>query len=890
MGIIISNSSGNIIQSNEIWGNSQDDGIHLVGADNDIVRDNIIRNNNQDGISVIGNDNGFINNAIYSNERYGIYCNSDIADGNIVISNSIWGMNQNIGINIEDADDIEIKRNLIYRNAGQGIYVNGTATNTIILHNTVYSNDSNGMEVANSSSAFITNNILTENTAFGLANGGASALTANYNLTYGNISGDTSGTISGENKLIIGDPMLNQATFEITIAASSAVDHGINRGESFYGGAPDLGAIESLFTFPIPTDPEWEIVSNVTTNSFYVRWTDSLYEYNYHIWLSNTLDGTTNGPGTLLPADMTEITAPDITTNTPWIIKLYATNDNGRSAIIETNVHTLLPPPSDPTAMYFTSVKSNEFWVNWTPGVHQYGYQLYISNHSSTVPAPITMLPKGFTSMYVNMRDPDTIYTIRLIATNTAGSATPLIATVRTHPAIPYAFEWSSITGVSTNAFTVNWNDTTYETNYHLWISNTTTETVIDTQNFISNTITYSASSLTTNTTYIVKLYAENTEGQSATIITNITTYATGPAAPSDFTADSISTNQILLSWTDNAGDETGYLIYWNTNFIQPSAANIIVPADSVSNTASGFLTDTTYYFWIAASNENGFSAAVTASEKTWPSPLTPPEVCESISTVTDEIYLCWHDMYSAGAYNIYISSNVGAPVATTSDTNITLTGLTPTTIYVIWVEVTNEWYTNITQLSVTTVGIPAQVTGVECAADETGSVKVTWLSALNAESYIILYNTSTNTNDASRVTVGSAETSRVISGFDASTTYSFWVIASNSFGKSLISDRVEFETPASGTGIQTPNPIINDGTAITFTGMPASFTIQVFNSASELVYNGNEEIFTANNGTWMEWTGANDNGDSLSSGVYFIMITNNETGEQTIRKIVMIR
>ena len=104
-------------------------------------------------------NNEIINNQIYSNGIYGIYVKHDTADYNNIISNELWGWNQDCGIYVEDGDDTLIARNRIHHNATNGISVNGSAERANILHNTIYSNVYDGLLVANSASVYVTNNI-----------------------------------------------------------------------------------------------------------------------------------------------------------------------------------------------------------------------------------------------------------------------------------------------------------------------------------------------------------------------------------------------------------------------------------------------------------------------------------------------------------------------------------------------------------------------------------------------------------------------------------------------------------------------------------------------------------------------------------------------------------
>jgi uncharacterized protein (TIGR02145 family) len=78
-----------------------------------------------------------------------------------------------------------------------------------------------------------------------------------------------------------------------------------------------------------------------------------------------------------------------------------------------------------------------------------------------------------------------------------------------------------------------------------------------------ANTTTYNDTGLIPNTTYTYRVYANNAGGNSLTYSNEIAILTTVlPIAPSNLTGTIVPfNNQINLSWTDNATDETGFKI-----------------------------------------------------------------------------------------------------------------------------------------------------------------------------------------------------------------------------------------------------------------------------------------------------------------------------------------
>lgn len=79
------------------------------------------------------------------------------------------------------------------------------------------------------------------------------------------------------------------------------------------------------------------------------------------------------------------------------------------------------------------------------------------------------------------------------------------------------------------------------------------------------------------------------------------------PAAPSNLDATAISSTQVMLGWTDNAGNETGYVV--EARIGQSGYGDVTtVPASSTSAMISGLVPGTTYTFRVRAINATGSS------------------------------------------------------------------------------------------------------------------------------------------------------------------------------------------------------------------------------------------------------------------------------------------
>ncbi len=249
-------------------------GVGITNGDYNTVTNNFI-SRCVHGVLITGTSvsNNIINNIVCSNITNGIYISGVDADNNVIQLNDIFQNAEN-GIDINSGDDTIIVRNRIYDNILDGIASTGAGSvNTYIVHNTIVSNGSDAIDVTAPDTAVITNNISLGHVGYAINNSGAGgSVTADYNLSYNDISGLVNGFAHGPSSWTT-DPLLNPTTDTLT-ALSDAVDNGTITVYSipFNGTGPDLGWYESTLS----SGPQ--NVHNVTRDIWYNTITDALTE------------------------------------------------------------------------------------------------------------------------------------------------------------------------------------------------------------------------------------------------------------------------------------------------------------------------------------------------------------------------------------------------------------------------------------------------------------------------------------------------------------------------------------------------------------------------------------------------------------------------------------
>ena len=131
----------------------------------------------------------------------------------------------------------------------------------------------------------------------------------------------------------------------------------------------------------------------------------------------------------------------------------------------------------------------------------------------------------------------------------------------------------------------------------------------------------YTDLTVTNGTTYFYVVTASNAAGESGSsnqATATPTAPLTIPAAPTNLVATVVSRTQINLTWTDNAANESGYLIERSTNGSTFTQLIPTAPAGATTFASTGLSANKKYYYRVRATNAAGQSVySNTASAKT---------------------------------------------------------------------------------------------------------------------------------------------------------------------------------------------------------------------------------------------------------------------------------
>lgn len=202
---------------------------------------------------------------------------------------------------------------------------------------------------------------------------------------------------------------------------------------------------------------------------------------------------------------------------------------------------------------------------------------------------------------------------------------------------------------VSPTQIDLTWNDNSgNETGFELQRSYTSDfASITYTKPLGANVESVSNSNLTPGNTYFYRIKALNACGSSAySNVVSVTTpedVTVAPAAPSNFVATAVSPTQINLSWTDNATNESNFVLEQSadgTNYtiLATPAAN------STAYSVSGLSENSTYYFRLKAVNTAGSSNTVSANAKTPLSKPVAPSNLVATAISSSQIDVSWTD------------------------------------------------------------------------------------------------------------------------------------------------------------------------------------------------------------------------------------------------------
>lgn len=270
------------------------------------------------------------------------------------------------------------------------------------------------------------------------------------------------------------------------------------------------------------------------------------------------------------------------------------------------------------------------------------------------------------------------------------GGTTAKFTQSGTIPSPPAAPSNLAATPAGTTSINLTWTDnSTNETGFVLMQSSTSGGIFNKLITIPANTTSYTDAGLGSSATYYYKIQATNAGGNSvwsneASAKTD-TPPATIPATPSNLIAATTGSSVINLTWTDNANNETSYILQRSLTSGSGFANIVTLAANTTAYSNTGLNSSTTYYYRVQALNAVGSSAWSNVANATTANagPPAAPSNLTAKATGCNSILLNWidnsgnetnFDLRRATSQNGTYSTIATLPANTTTYTN---TGLT---------------------------------------------------------------------------------------------------------------------------------------------------------------------------------------------------------------------
>ncbi len=369
----------------------------------------------------------------------------------------------------------------------------------------------------------------------------------------------------------------------------------------------------------------------------------------------------------------------------------------------QVSVRTPNSVPNAPSALASQVISSSQINLGWADNSsNETGFQVERRLGSSGSYALVATTGANATSFASTGLAPSSTYYFRVRAVNSVGVSAYTSEVFATTPAAAPAAP-GSLAGLAASQTQINlsWADnSSNETGFKLERKTGSSGTYAQVVQTGAGVTSYQNAGLAAGTTYFFRVRATNAAGDSAySNEVSVATLVTPPSAPSNLVASAVSASQINLSWTDNSGNETAFLIERKigSGGTYSQIAQAGAGATSYSNNA-GLSPGTNYVYRVRASNSGGSSAYSNEASATTPipPPIAPSNLVAS-ATSASQVSLSWADnSNNETGFNIYRKTGSGGTYARISQVGAGVTsyanaGLVSATTYFYRVRAVNS-------------------------------------------------------------------------------------------------------------------------------------------------------------------------------------------------------
>jgi FtsP/CotA-like multicopper oxidase with cupredoxin domain len=307
-------------------------------------------------------------------------------------------------------------------------------------------------------------------------------------------------------------------------------------------------------------------------------------------------------------------------------------------------------PPAAPTALSAvlqTGPQVALAWTNNATNATNIVVERALNGGAFTAIDTLPSAAISYTDTTVTASAAGNTYDYRVMASNSGGPSAYSNTASVTIISVPAAPTSLAATAINSSQVNLTWTDNaSNETGFRIeraLVTNGTPGVFAALGTAAVNAGTYSDTTGTPLTTYAYKVFAVNAGGDSLPSNTaTATTTDVPPTAPSVLTAAQLPGLQVGLAWTDNANNETNFVVERSLDGIT-FAAITTLPANTVSYTDTTVTPGSTYTYQVKASNAGGSSAYSNTASVTISLPSAPTNLVGT-GINANQINLSWTD------------------------------------------------------------------------------------------------------------------------------------------------------------------------------------------------------------------------------------------------------
>ncbi|MBI4655603.1 MAG: fibronectin type III domain-containing protein, partial [Elusimicrobia bacterium] len=393
---------------------------------------------------------------------------------------------------------------------------------------------------------------------------------------------------------------------------------------------------QSTSTFAVmPADVNF---TGITDNTIQFNWSANGNSEGtlYRVLASTVANPSTFPAGAVVTTSDTYntfLSSAGLNPDTNYYFQVAAINNNGLITSYTTDATALTLPPGGlgaPIIGSITNVYITSITANWSMVSGATGYTLAASVNPDNPPSPIyassTTLGDLNAAVFNPALVPNTTYYL-FVQANGPNKISSWSAYPGTSTLVEFAPIFNNFTGMAANAIQFNWTDTNNPsgTLYRVLTSTVDNPSTFPTGAVVTSSYTYnlylSSTNLKANTTYYFQVAAIN-NNDVPTNYTGSQSTSTVAIMPTDVQFTGMAANAVQFNWTDtNNPSGTRYRVLTST-VDNPSTfpTGAVVTSSYTYNlylSSTNLKANTTYYFQVAAINNNDVPTSYTSSKGT---------------------------------------------------------------------------------------------------------------------------------------------------------------------------------------------------------------------------------------------------------------------------------